>query len=120
MSTSSSSTFPVTHPPWDSSCMRFRQRRNVLLPHPDGPMMAETVCAGNKTDTSCTAAKRLNSAVSRTVSSRRRTLSGAAIPLSRDPTGDQGEDQHQPHQDQGGGPREAVPLVERSRRVHVN
>src|SRR3989442_15586126 len=27
------------------SCMRFRQRINVDLPQPDGPMIAETACS---------------------------------------------------------------------------
>src|SRR3990170_124670 len=120
MSTSSSSTLPVTQPPSDSSCIRFKHRKNVLLPHPDGPMIAVTVWAGNKIETSCTAACRWNRALRRTVSSRRRTLSGAAIALSRHPAGGDGEDQDQPHEDQGGRPGEAVPLVERPRRVHVD
>src|SRR5260370_41423094 len=112
MSTSSSRTLPVTQPPSDSSCIRFRQRKNVLLPHPEGPMIAVTVCAGKRMDTSRTAAVRSNSAVSRTVSRRSRTLAPAAIPLLRHPAGDHGEDEHEGHQDEGSGPRNTVPLLE--------
>lgn len=36
--------------------MRLRQRSNVDLPHPDGPMMAVTACWGNDADTFFTAA----------------------------------------------------------------
>src|SRR3972149_2548594 len=115
MSTSSSSTLPVTQPPSDSSCIRFRQRRKVLLPHPDGPMIAVTVWAGKRIDTSRTAAVRWNSAVRRTVSSRSRTLADATIALSRHPAGDDGQDEHEAHEYEGGGPGEAVPLVERPR-----
>src|SRR5882672_10930139 len=120
MSTSSSNTFPVTQPPSDSSCMRLRQRRNVLLPHPEGPMMAVTVWAGKRMDTSRTAALRSNSAVRHTVSSRRRTLADAAIALSRGPASDHGEDEHEGHQHERGGPCNAVPLLERPRPVHVD
>src|SRR5512145_1850457 len=70
MSTSSSSTRPVTQPPSESSCMRLRQRRNVLLPQPDGPMIAVTVWGGMASDTSFTAAVRWNRAVRRSVARR--------------------------------------------------
>ena len=33
------------------SCIRFRQRRKVDLPQPDGPMMAVTESAGTSRDT---------------------------------------------------------------------
>src|SRR6266702_189858 len=120
MSTSSSSTLPVTQPPSDSSCMRFRQRRNVLLPQPEGPMMAVTVWAGKRIETSRTAAVRLKSAVRRTVSSRRRTLADATIALPRHPAGDHGEDEHEGYEQQRRGPREAVPILVGPGPVHVD
>src|SRR3972149_186056 len=37
---------PLTRTPGIKSFIRFRQRRRVLLPQPDGPMSAATRCAG--------------------------------------------------------------------------
>ncbi|GAA2831141.1 hypothetical protein GCM10020220_020040 [Nonomuraea rubra] len=39
-SSPSSSTLPSTRAPGMTSCMRLSVRRNVDLPHPDGPMKA--------------------------------------------------------------------------------
>src|SRR5579863_2611197 len=55
MSCPSSSTWPSTLASGKVSCMRFRHRSNVDLPHPDGPMMAVTNRSGSSTDTLCTA-----------------------------------------------------------------
>ncbi len=41
-SSSSSITLPSTRPPLLTSCMRFRVRRKVDLPQPEGPMKAVT------------------------------------------------------------------------------
>src|SRR5579859_7041867 len=95
--------------------MRFKQRRNVLFPQPDGPMMAVTVCRGNGRLTSRTITFRLKSAVRRRVSSCTR-VSGA-IPLAGGPAGRQRKAEHEAHEDEGGRPREPVPILERSRRV---
>src|SRR3954462_12295356 len=95
---SSSSTAPVTDVFGASSCMRFRQRSRVLLPQPDGPMIAVTVLAGNNNETSRTARNDPNSAVSLAVSSRRRVLADATIALPGHPAGKERDDQHQPHQ----------------------
>src|SRR4029077_15160867 len=113
----SSSTEPVTQPPSDSSCMRFRQRRNVLLPQPDGPITAVTVCAGNRMDTSFTTARRPYKAVSRTASSWSRASAGSAMMGTHHPAGGEGEHQHEAHEHQRRGPGETVPLVERPRPV---
>src|SRR3989442_1381716 len=113
MSAPSSSTRPVTQPPSDSSCMRFKHRRNVLLPHPDGPITAVTVCAPNRRATSFTTARRPYRAVRRTVSSRSRT-SGGVMTLPDGPAGCDAQDQHEAHEHERGGPREAVPLLERA------
>src|SRR6266511_1760864 len=122
MSCPSSRTRPVAQPPSDSSCMRFRQRRNVVLPHPDGPIRAVTVCAGKRIETSFTAVRRPYSAVRRTVSSRRRASAGGggAMTLPDGPAGGEGEEQYQAHEDERRRPREAVPLVERAGRVGVD
>src|SRR5438034_2206193 len=98
MSSPSSSTLPVIQPPSESSCIRFRQRRNVVLPHPDGPINAVTVCRGNMSDTSFTTARRPYSAVSRAVSSWSRASAGGAMTLPNRPAGGEGEEQHESHQ----------------------
>src|SRR5256884_2963767 len=113
----SSSTLPVIQPPSDSSCMRFRQRRKVVLPHPDGPINAVTVCFGKRIDTSLTTARRPYSAVSRTVSSCSLASAGGAIAGPQHPAGGKREQQHQPHQYERRGPGEAMPLVEGAGRV---
>src|SRR5438034_11826225 len=105
MSSPSSSTLPVIQPPSESSCMRFRQRRNVVLPHPDGPINAVTVCLGNMSDTSFTAARRPYSAVSRTVSSCSRASAGGAMTLPDRPAGGEGEEQDESHQHERRRPR---------------
>src|SRR2546427_6405041 len=120
MSSPSSSTLPVIQPPSESSCMRFRQRRNVVLPHPDGPINAVTVCRGNMSDTSFTAARRPYSAVSRAVSSCSRASAGGAMTLPNRPAGGEGEEQHESHQHERRRPGETVPLVERPGGVHVD
>src|SRR3989449_11561169 len=111
MSSPSSSTRPVIQPPSESSCMRFRQRKNVVLPHPDGPISAVTVWVGNRIDTSLTTARRPYSAVSRTVSSCRRASAGCAMAGSQGPAGREGEDQDETHQHQRRGPGEAGAIV---------
>src|SRR2546427_880591 len=117
MSCPSSRTLPVTQPPSDSSCMRLRQRRNVLLPHPDGPITAVTVCVAKGIETSCTTARRPYSAVSRAVSSCRRPSAGGAMALPDGPARAEREHEHEPHEHEGRCPREAVPLLEWPRRV---
>src|SRR5213080_3227295 len=120
MSAPSSSTRPVTQPSPDSSCMRLRQRRKVLFPHPDGPITAVTLCLGNMTETSLTTARRPYSAVSRTVSSWSRASAGGAMALPNRPAGGEGEEQHESHQHERRRPGETVPLVERPGGVHVD
>src|SRR5689334_12574741 len=95
--------------------MRFKQRRNVLLPQPDGPMMAVTVWRGNGRLTSRTITFREKSAERRRVSSCTR-VSGA-IPPAGGPSGCQRQAEHEAHEDQCGRPRQAVPVLEWPRRV---
>jgi hypothetical protein len=44
--------FPVARAPGMMSFIRLRVRRNVLFPHPDGPMNAVTSFAGSLTEMS--------------------------------------------------------------------
>src|SRR6266581_8603575 len=48
MSKPSTSTVPVTRASGTSSCMRLRQRTKVDLPHPEGPIIAVTVCGSTE------------------------------------------------------------------------
>ena len=52
-------TSPFTCPPGMTSCIRFRVRRKVDLPHPLGPMSAVTVRGSMVIDTPSTARKSL-------------------------------------------------------------
>src|SRR5258706_2663112 len=120
MLTSSSNTSPWTLAPAVNSCMRFRQRSMVLLPHPDGPMIAVTVCAGNNSDTSRTARCCPSIAVRCDASSRSRVLADATIALAGHPAGGEGDDEHEPHEHERGGPGQAMPLLEGAGRIHVD
>src|SRR5260221_5289269 len=120
MLTSSSNTSPWTLAPAANSCMGFRQRSMVLLPHPDGPMIAVTVWAGTSSDTSRTARCCPNIAVRWDASSRSRVLADATIALAGHPAGGEGDDEHEPHKHERGGPGQAMPLLEGAGRVHVD
>src|SRR6266849_3302227 len=120
MFTLSSRTSPITLAPGVSSCMRFRQRSSVLLPQPEGPMIAVTVCAGNRSDTSRTARCCPNSAVRCVVSSRSRVLADDTMALPRGPAGGQRNGEHEAHQDERRGKSEPMPFVEWACAIHVN
>ena len=55
MSFPSSSTSPSTRVSGMMSFIRFRQRRKVDLPQPDGPMNAVTDFSGTRSEISCSA-----------------------------------------------------------------
>src|ERR1700716_3605984 len=55
MSRESRNTWPATRAPGVVSCIRFRQRRSVDFPQPDGPMIAVTAPRGSSRLTSPTA-----------------------------------------------------------------
>src|SRR5258706_12743848 len=112
MLTSSSSTAPLTAAPGVNSCIRFRQRSMVLLPQPDGPMIAVTVWAGDSSDTSRTARCCPNIAVRCDAWSRSRGLADATIALAGHPGGGEGDDEHAAHEHQRGRQGQAVPLLE--------
>src|SRR6266581_1265581 len=48
MSKPSTTTMPFTRASGTSSCMRLRQRTKVDLPHPEGPIIAVTVCGSTE------------------------------------------------------------------------
>src|SRR6476660_8169742 len=117
MSCPSSSTRPRTVARSESSCMRLRQRRNVLLPHPDGPMMAVTVLAGNAREMFLTAAV-LPKNAERYCAASLVGRSAGSIASTRDPARGHAEHKYESHQDQCGRPREPMPFVVRTGGVH--
>src|SRR5687768_4296839 len=81
MSVPSSSTEPDTRAPGIVSCIRFRHRRKVDFPHPDGPMIAVMLRSSNAIDTSlmaCTSAKNASRWFTSTRVRSSRATSGAA------------------------------------------
>src|SRR6185312_14364182 len=77
MSAPSSSTRPVIQPWSDSSCIRFRVRKKVDLPHPDGPISACTRLGAKLSDTDFTAVNLPYMADSFSVTIRGRAVSGS-------------------------------------------
>src|SRR5687768_4260968 len=113
MSSPSSNTRPVIQPPSVSSCIRLRVRRNVDLPHPDGPMSACTWFGANASDTPFTAVNFPYIAVSLSVAMRAgRSVTSDAAP-EREPGAD-AEDENHEYEDEGGSPGELVPLLVRA------
>src|SRR6185312_2946858 len=135
MSRPSSSTRPETRPVGTVSCMRLRQRRNVDLPQPDGPMIATTLPSRTGSEMPCTAWIEPNHASSDSATRRVRSgvTAGASfagrasvrpatwrftsIATSRveaGPGGDAGDDaddEDERDEDKGTRPREPVPVV---------
>src|SRR5947209_6581341 len=87
-----------------TSCMRFKDRRNVDLPHPDGPMSAVTCLGSTVMVTSARAWKVPNQALRPSTS----TCLAMWIPRSDKPVAageDAGDDRQQKHDDdEGEGP----------------
>src|SRR6185369_6529965 len=111
----SSSTFPVIQPPSVNSCMRFRVRRKVDLPQPEGPINALTLLLAKVSVTFFTAVNLPYIAVSLSVPSRT-CCSGMEPP----PRGEAStHTKHEDHQDQNQrrGPGQLVPLFISARRV---
>src|SRR5918994_1952582 len=126
MSSPSSRTFPVIQPPSVTSCIRFRVRRKVDLPQPEGPIRACTRLGVKLSDTSFTAVKLPYMALSLSVTTRATPL-GAAIsrstgglkvssgietvpPANREP-GTETKDEDNHDEDERCGPGIAVPLL---------
>src|SRR3954463_12954336 len=137
MSAPSSSTRPVIQPCSDSSCIRFRARRKVDFPHPDGPISACTRLGGKLSDTDLTAVKLPYMAESLSVTMRGcRAVScsrqGGVARLKACPersegvssaieaeaaygnAGSQAQDEDHKNQYQSGGPGILVPLLVRA------
>src|SRR5512140_1121783 len=132
MSRPSSSTSPSTRAVGTVSCMRFRQRRNVDFPHPDGPMIAVTCRSWMRIDTpftACTLPKYASSEPTRIrgvasnlsagratsdTSSRRFGRSVAATGReagTRCEARDETDDEDERDEDERSGPSEGMPCV---------
>src|SRR6476646_5791381 len=105
MSCPSSSTRPVIQPPSTSSCIRFRVRRKVDFPQPDGPMSACTWFDANDRVAPFTAVVLPYIAVSLSVSIRGLcSATGELTPSDREPGADaEYEDHEDQHQRRGPG-----------------
>src|SRR6266446_3728325 len=124
MSSPSSSTSPLTRAPGTISCIRFRQRMSVDLPHPEGPMIAVAACSAIASSTPWSACVAPNQASRWRTSSFVRVgatvIAARAVPSSYHPEATTGEDAYaearepdQRQQHQRSCPRLAMPIVER-------
>src|SRR3954471_11752883 len=107
MSRPSSSTSPETRAPATTSCMRLRARRNVDLPHPDGPMSAVTCLGSTVMLMSASAWNEPNHTFSPSTSMRFAmwgSESGKPVAAGQE-TGEDGQEQHDGYQRKGTGPR---------------
>src|SRR5205085_5308942 len=107
MSRLSSRTSPVTRAPGTTSCMRLRARRNVDLPHPDGPISAVT-CLGSTVMLMSFRAWNEPNQTLRPSTSMRLAIGEAWSdkPVSAgEEAGDHGEEEHDGDQRKGPGPR---------------
>src|SRR5687768_13079549 len=122
MSCPSNSTLPSARASGIVSCNRFRQRRKVDLPQPDGPMIAVTSRSRSSSVTLRTPVALPKYAVRSTASSRVRPRSGARRSIagagadsgSGDKAGNDTDDEHDGDEDERAGPSEPVPLVVRT------
>src|SRR4051812_41047967 len=117
--------------------MRLRQRRNVDLPQPDGPMMAVTSFTGKSSERSCTACVAPNQASSPTTRMATGSLASAELtgntatpPLvdcsindigharAGDEAREQADREHERNQHERTGPCLLVPVVIRTDGIH--
>src|SRR5690606_32404705 len=110
MSVPSSRTRPVIHPPSVSSCIRLSVRRNVDLPHPDGPISACTRCGAKRSETPFTAVNFPYIAASLSVSIRGAGSARGARSPAKGKAGADTEDEHDEYEDEGAGPGQLMPL----------
>src|SRR6185312_9061118 len=146
MSRPSKRTSPSTRAPGTVSCIRFRHRKSVDLPQPDGPMIAVTSPARTSNETSRTtrlAPKYASSASATSVSdgevAAMRTSSGALTviatsrsctspgsirgeteSISSDEPRREADDEDEPDEDEGPRPRLGVPIIEWRDRIVVD
>src|SRR5438034_9196918 len=107
MSWSSRRTWPETCAPATTSCMRFRERRNVDLPQPEGPMSAVTCLGSTVMLTSASAWNAPNQAL-RPSTSMRLAMWGPwsdKLVAAGEEAGEHGQQEHDGDQRKGTGPR---------------
>src|SRR5437588_7065640 len=115
MSWPSSSTWPATRAPGTTSCRRLSDRRNVDLPHPEGPIRAVTCLGSIVMLTSARAWNEPNQALRCSTSMRfAMGVSGSAKPAATgDESGNDGQEEDDHDQGEGAGPRPVDGDVER-------
>src|SRR2546426_1001374 len=107
MSWPSRSTWPATRAPGTTSWRRFSARRNVDLPHPEGPMRAVTCFGSTVMSTSAKAWKEPNQAFRPSTSMRLAiddVRSGKPVAAGQE-AGDDGEQEYDDDQRKGTSPR---------------
>src|SRR5439155_18454287 len=121
MSSVLSRTFPSALAFGIVSCIRFRQRINVDLPQPDGPMIAETACSSKSNVMSSLAffgpyhADNFSVRIFAAMEASPRDGTKADHDPGRD-----GNPQHHQHEDERGAPSGLVQRRVRAEREHVN
>src|SRR2546426_978343 len=114
-------TFPSTLALGIVSCIRFRQRINVDLPQPDGPMIAETACSSKSNVMSSIAffgpyhADTFSVWIFAAIASSPRD----GTKPDDDPRHDRNREHHE-HEDQGGPPGGLVQGRVRAEREHID
>src|SRR3954447_15391397 len=129
MSAPSSSTRPVIQPLSDSSCIRFKARRKVDLPHPEGPISAWTRLGAKVSDTDFTAVNlpymadslsvtlrgcRAMSCSGRGGTARLKVSSAIEAEAAYGKAGSQAQYEDHQNQYQSGGPGVLMPLLVRA------
>src|SRR5687768_4198101 len=135
MSWPSSVTVPATRAVGTVSCMRFKHRSSVDLPHPDGPMIAVTSRSPNAMATLRTTSAAPKNALSDDASRRTRAAAAAGCPAgvaavgrgtrgdsvsttaesgARREAGCKADDKDDPNEHEGASPGERVLLVVRA------
>src|SRR5437588_2426314 len=107
MSWPSSRTWPETRAPGTTSCRRFRDRKKVDFPQPDGPIRAVTCLGSTVMSTSARAWNDPNQALRPSTSMRLAiggSSSGKPVAAGQE-AGDHGQQQHDGDQRKGTGPR---------------
>src|SRR3954466_6420215 len=129
MSAPSSSTRPVIQPWSDNSCIRFKARRKVDLPHPEGPISAWTRLGAKLRDTDFTAVNlpymaeslsvtmrgcRAVSCSGRRGATRLKVSSASEAEAAYGKACSQAQEEDQQNQHQSGGPGVLMPLLIRT------
>src|SRR6266545_6449818 len=119
MSCPSNRTLPRTRAPRTISCIRLRQRMKVDLPQPDGPMTAVTAFRGTSMLTCLTTCWAPNHAFRSFTTIPSATAPSLSPSTCHGPRHDvEREDECDQHE--RARPRLPVPVVEGTRRVHID